>query len=156
MSEPTTVRFAPEPDANLNVDEIKRLFGDVMEREQTLFREVLAPLPPDLLRIIALWCNARAEHYEPAPLAAANGQTYGWHRQVLITRTPDHLAGVTIARALGRRGLSAPQITDELAKAAIPRLDGRVTWESRNVERMLMREAGRRFAWDAPRVSSEP
>lgn len=148
----TTVGIPPLA-RDLSIEEIKMYSQSVINGWHEHFRQVLMGLSPDMLRVIAHWCLTVADEDEPAPVLGA--ATYGWAKQKLVTRNVDHLPAANMARLLDAKGLPVPVIADELARNAIPRGDGRVTWEQRAVVRLVERERGRRYLWDVPRVKGE-
>lgn len=151
MSE--TTLGIPDSTRDLSVEEIKLYSQSVINGWHEHFTNVLSGLSPDMLRVIAHWCLTVADEDEPAPVLGA--ATYGWTKQKLVTRNMDHLPAANMARLLDAKGMPVPAIADELAKNAVPRGDGRVTWEQRAIVRLVERERGRRFLWDVPRVKAQ-
>lgn len=144
----------PDPTRGLSVPEIALYAQSVVDGWHRHFKEVLSPLSPDMLRIIAAWCTETADAEEPPPVLGA--PTYGWAKQKIVTRHRDQVPAANMARLLDARGLDVPTICDVMAQNSIQRGDGRVTWEQRAIVRLTDRERGRRYIWDVPRVEGEP
>jgi hypothetical protein len=141
---------APEHTRGLSVEEIRLYAQSVVDTWEGHFRDTLSRLSPDMLRVIANWCTTQADSLEPPPVLGS--ATYGWEKQKTITRTLAQLPAANMARVLDARGYDVPAICDEMAKNSMARGDGRVTWETRAIARLIERERGRRFIWDVPRV----
>jgi hypothetical protein len=143
-----------DPTRGLSIGEIALYAQSVVDGWEKYFREVLSPLSPDMLRVIATWCTMQADAVEPPPELGA--PTFGWSKQKVVTRNLPQLAAANMARLLDAKGLDTPQICDEMARNSVPRGDGRFTWEPRAIVRLVDREQGRRYIWDVPRVEGEP